>query len=81
METKAGTIDVKDYIEHEDGSATLVVDTDPDATKLLVGIGLRRLLEMAVDKENEEYGFAPETKEGVVEATQSPVQQELGESS
>ena len=57
MGTKAGTIDVKDYVEHEDGSATLVVDTDPDATKLLVGIGLRRLLEMAVDKENEEYKF------------------------
>ena len=54
---KAGTIDVKDYVEHEDGSATIVVDTDPDATKLLVGIGLRRLLEMAVDKENEEYKF------------------------
>ena len=54
---KAGTIDVKDYVEHEDGSATLVVDTDPDATKLLVGIGLRRLLEMAVDKENEEDKF------------------------
>ncbi len=78
---KAGTIDVTDYVEHEDGSATVVVDTDPDATKLLVGIGLRRLLEMAVDKENEEYGFVHETKEGVVEATQSPVQQELGESS
>ena len=54
---KAGTIEVKDYVEHEDGSATLVVDTDPDATKLLVSIGLRRLLEMAVDKENEEYKF------------------------
>ena len=57
MQTKAGTINVTDYVEHEDGSATLVVDTDPDATKLLVGIGLRRLLEMAVDKENEDYKF------------------------
>ena len=79
METKAGTIDVKDYIEHGDGSATLVVDTDPDATKLLVGIGLRRLLEMAVDKENEEYEFRSEVKEGVAEITQGIVQQELGE--
>ena len=52
---KSGTIEVKDYVEHEDGSATLVVDTDPDATRLLVSVGLRRLLEMAVDKENEEY--------------------------
>jgi len=57
METKIGTIDVKDYVEHEDGSATLVVDTDPEATRLLVEIGLRRLLEMAVDKENENYKF------------------------
>jgi len=55
MKTRAGTIDVKDYVEHEDGSATLVVDTDPEATRLLVEVGLRRLLEMAVDKENDEY--------------------------
>ena len=53
---KAGTIEVKDYVEHEDGSATLVVDTDQDATKLLVGIGLRRLLEMAI-KNEENYEF------------------------
>ena len=54
---KAGTIEVTDYVEHEDGSATLVVDTSPDATRLLVEVGLRRLLEMAVDKDNEEYKF------------------------
>ena len=54
---KSGTIEVKDYVEHEDGSATLVVDTDKDATRLLVEVGLRRLLEMAVDKDNEEYKF------------------------
>ena len=65
METKAGTIEVTNYVEHEDGSATIVVDTDPDATKLLVGIGLRRLLEMAV-KNEEGYEF----KEGVSEATE-----------
>ena len=54
---KAGTIEVKDYVEHEDGSATLVVDTDKEATRMLVELGLRRVLEMAVDKENEEYKF------------------------
>ena len=53
---KAGTIEVKDYVEHEDGSATLVVDTDPDATRLLVEVGLRRLLEMAM-KNEENYEF------------------------
>jgi hypothetical protein len=50
---KAGTIEVKDYVEHEDGSATLVVDTDKDATRLLVEVGLRRLLEMAMKNEEE----------------------------
>jgi hypothetical protein len=62
MQTKAGTIEVTDYVEHEDGSATLVVDTDPDATKLLVSIGLRRLLEMALDKENDLYKFEDENE-------------------
>ena len=66
---KAGTINVTDYVEHEDGSATLVVDTDKDATRLLVEVGLRRLLEMAV-KNEEGYEFkegVPETTEGVCE--------------
>ena len=62
---KSGTIEVKDYVEHEDGSATLVVDTDKDATRLLVEVGLRRLLEMAV---NQEEGY--EFKEGVPETTE-----------
>jgi len=72
MGTKAGTIDVKDYVEHEDGSATLVVDTDPDATQLLVGIGLRRLLEMAVDKENEEYKFEDGNERADNKSTTTP---------
>ena len=66
---KAGTINVTDYVEHEDGSATLVVDTDKDATRLLVGVGLRRLLEMAMNQE-EGYEFkegVPETAEGSCE--------------
>jgi len=68
MKTKAGKIDVKDYVEHEDGSATLVVDTDPKATRLLVEIGLRRLLEMALEKEKG-YEFSPEAKEDVAETS------------
>ena len=63
METKAGTIEVTDCIEHEDGSATIVVDTDKEATRLLVEVGLRRLLEMAV---NQEEGY--EFKEAVDES-------------
>ena len=68
---KSGTINVTDYIEHEDGSATLVVDTDKDATRLLVEVGLRRLLEMAV---NQEEGY--EFKEGVSEASEGSCETE-----
>ena len=73
---RTGTIEVTDYVEHGDGSATLVVDTDPDATRLLVSVGLRRLLEMAV---NQEEGY--EFKEDVPEATQGTRQEEMGEGS
>ena len=59
---KAGTIEVKDYVEHEDGSATLVVDTDKDATRLLVEVGLRTLLEMAMRNE-ENYEFKEDVDE------------------
>ena len=66
---KVGTINVTDYVEHEDGSATLVVDTDKAATRLLVEVGLRRLLEMAM-KNEENYEFkeaVPEASEGSCE--------------
>ena len=58
----AGTIEVKDYVEHEDGSATLVVDTDKEATRLLVEVGLRKLLEMAM-KNEENYEFKEDVDE------------------
>ena len=69
MQTKTGTIEVTDYVEHGDGSATLVVDTDPDATRLLVSVGLRRLLEMAVDKDNDEYKFEDHDERRSAEST------------
>jgi len=74
---KAGTINVTDYVEHEDGSATLVVDTDKDSTRLLVEVGLRRLLEMAMNQEDG-YEFTSETKEDLAEATEGSVQEEMG---
>lgn len=49
-----GMIDIQDYIEHEDGSATLTFDCDAKTRKLLVGLGLVSLLEKAV---NEEDGY------------------------
>ena len=68
---KAGTIEVTDCIEHEDGSATIVVDTDKEATRLLVEVGLRRLLEMAM-KNEENYEF----EEGVSEASEGSCETE-----
>jgi len=47
-----GTIDIQDYIEHEDGSATLTFDCDVKTRELLVGLGLVSLLEKAVNKED-----------------------------
>ena len=72
---KAGTIKVTNCIEHEDGSATFVVDTDTEATRLLVEVGLQRLIEMAI---NQEEGY--EFKKDVPEATESSVQEKLGQS-
>jgi len=50
-----GMIQVKRLEENEDGSANLEIETDREATRFLVEIGLTRLLEMALDKENDEY--------------------------
>ena len=55
METKTGLIEVKRLEENEDGSANLEIVTDVEATRLLVEVGLTRLLEMALDKENDNY--------------------------
>ena len=53
MET--ALIGVKRLQENEDGSATLEIETNVEATRLLVEVGLTRLLEMALDKDNDEY--------------------------
>ena len=50
-----GFIEVKRLEENEDGSANLEIVTDVEATRLLVEVGLTRLLEMALDKENDDY--------------------------
>ena len=74
MET--GLIEVKRLTDNEDGSANLEIETDTEATRLLVEIGLTRLLEMAIDKENKNYEF----KEDLPEAPQSSCQEETGQS-
>ena len=52
-----GMIQVTRLEENEDGSANLEIVTDVEATRLLVEVGLTRLLEMALDKENDLYKF------------------------
>jgi len=80
MSETYGMIKVTRLEENEDGSANLEVETDREATRFLVEIGLARLLEMAINEENG-YELNPETKESVVEIVEGSVQQEVGEGS
>ena len=52
-----GKIDIKDVVEHEDGSATVVFECDDEARQALISEGLLSLLEKAVDKHNKEYNW------------------------
>jgi len=45
-------IQVEEYIENEDGSATITFDCDVKTRELLTGLGLVSLLEKAVNKED-----------------------------
>ena len=56
---KGAFIGVSDIIEHEDGSATLTIDTTTEATRLLVEMGLVSLLEKAIDENNKDYSLDP----------------------
>lgn len=58
VETDA-LIGVSDMVEHEDGSATFKIDTTPEATRLLVEMGLVSLLEKAIDENNKDYSLDP----------------------
>jgi len=48
-------ITVTEIKENEDGSATAVINTSLEGTRMLVELGLISLLEKALDKENTEY--------------------------
>lgn len=52
--TVTGIINIEDYIEHEDGSATITFECDLKTRELLTGLGLVSLLEKAI---NEEEGY------------------------
>ena len=55
MENQIGIIQVKRLVDNPDGSANMEIETDREATRYLVEVGLTRLLEMALDKDNDEY--------------------------
>jgi len=50
-------IAVSKLVEHEDGSATMTIETTREATEFLVQEGLVSVLEKAIDKENKEYSI------------------------
>jgi len=67
-----GMIQVTRLQENEDGSANLEIETDREATRFLVEVGLTRLLEMALDKENGLYKFEDENEREDSEPTTTP---------
>jgi len=69
---QTGLNEVKRLEENEDGSANLEIVTDVEATRLLVEVGLTRLLEMALDKENDLYKFEDENEREDNEPTTTP---------
>lgn len=66
----SGLIEVTELIEHEDGSATIKIDTEPEATRLLLEIGFRTLLKKAIDAENDEYKIEAVNEKGSTESTE-----------
>ena len=72
---QTGLIEVKRLEENEDGSAKLEIETDVEATRLLVEVGLTRLLEMALDKENNDY----QIEKDLLKAPEGTCQEEVGQ--
>ena len=70
--TEVGMIQVKRLEENEDGSANLEIETDREATRLLVEMGLISLLEKAIDKENDEYSIDKSLLKGRDDEQETP---------
>ena len=67
-----GMIQVTRLEENEDGSANLEIETTPEATRLLVEMGLISLLEKAIDKENKEYSIDKSLLKGEDDEQETP---------
>jgi hypothetical protein len=52
-----GMIDIKDVVEHEDGSATVVFECNDEARQALISEGILSLLTKAVDEHNKDYNW------------------------
>lgn len=72
---QTGIIQVKRLTDNPDGSATLELETDTEATRFLVEIGLTHLLEMAIDKENDAY----QIDKDLLKAPEGTCQEETGQ--
>lgn len=71
MKDFSSWINIQDIVEHDDGSATITIDTSPEATAFLVGEGFRSVIEKAVDSENTEYSYQSATAEEILNAAKS----------
>jgi len=67
-----GMIQVTRLEENDDGSANLEIETSPEATRLLVEMGLISLLEKALDKENDEYSIDKSLLKGKDDEQETP---------
>lgn len=43
-------IEVKEFQENKDGSAVIQIETSPDVTAILVGVGLKTLVKQAMQE-------------------------------
>jgi hypothetical protein len=55
-------IEIKEYTEHDDGSATIAFEVDYVAREVLISEGLISLIEKAVSDHNHEYNWKIEGK-------------------
>lgn len=51
LKQEGSLIEVTEFQENKDGSAVIQIETSPDVTAVLVGIGLQTLVKQVIDEE------------------------------
>jgi len=51
LKQEESLIEVTEFQENEDGSAVIKVETSPEVTAILVGVGLKTLVKQAMQEE------------------------------